>query len=329
MGGLDLTTSFLRKRLTSLEKWVCVTGRRWCLFALISLIGLLALGCQPQPTLSDTSPILKATSTPTITPSPIVATSTSAPAPTNTEVFECSEITGTTMEGSYRGVVYKQEVPFIASLPPCYSLENRSYPVVYLLHGYPYDQTHWLELSLITTYEGGFNRGEWPGIIFVLPFVPEQLFIHTDGGVGSYEQEFLEGLVPFIESEFRVLESHNQRVLGGVSRGGVWALEIGLRNADQFDHVIAVSPSLVNNYPRPPYDPFEIVREERDFPATIFISTAEDETPFRQAIEAFVSVLEQEEITHSFLLHPGNHSDDSWRAVMGEILTQLFLDITP
>jgi enterochelin esterase-like enzyme len=118
-------------------------------------------------------------------------------------------------------------------------------------------------------------------------------------------------------------------VLGGVSRGGVWALEIGLRNADQFDHVIAVSPSLVNNYPRPLYDPFEIVREERILPATIFISAGENEAPFREAIEAFVDVLQQEEIVHSFLLHPGNHSDDSWRAVMSEILAQLFLDLTP
>lgn len=304
-------------------------GHMWRLFASSTLMVILLISCRPTPSHSDTSPLSKATSTSTKTPSMIIATSTSTAAPTSTTVPECTESEGKTVEGSYKGIVYGQEVPFIASLPPCYFTETRSYPVIYLLHGFPYDQTHWLELALITTYEQGFNRGEWPAIIFVLPFVPEPLFTRTDGGVGSYEQEFLEGLVPAVESEFRVLTSSDQRVLGGVSRGGVWALEIGLRNADQIDHVIAVSPALVNNHPRPPYDPFEIAREERDFPATIFISAGENETPFREAIEAFVEVLQQEEIDHSFLLHPGNHSDDSWRAVIEEILTQLFMGLTP
>ena len=100
-----------------------------------------------------------------------------------------------------------------------------------------------------------------------------------------------------------------------------------MRNADVFDHIIAISPALVYNQPRPRYDPFEIAGEDSVFPRSIFISAAENETPFREEIEAFIERLTQEGIDHQFLLHPGNHNDPSWRAIMKVILAQLFLDL--
>jgi enterochelin esterase-like enzyme len=200
---------------------------------------------------------------------------------------------------------------------------------VYLLHGYPYDQTHWLDLDLIKAYEQELAGGKLPHVVFVFPFVPEPLFTKTDGGVGSYEQEFMEGLVPAVTTAFRIASAVDMHGIGGVSRGGVWALEIGLIHSDHFGHIFAISPSLVNNYPRPSYDPFEIIHEDRIFPETLFLSTAENEAPFRGKIEAFVAELEQENIQHTFLLHPGAHNDASWRSVISELLIHVVSVFSP
>ena len=116
----------------------------------------------------------------------------------------CDHDRGEIIEGSYPGVVYPQEMLYLAYLPACYDVEAQRYPVVYLFHGYPYDQTHWLDLELITAYEDGKQREGWPSVIFILPFIPDTLFTQTDGGVGSYEQEFLEGLIPAVAAELRV-----------------------------------------------------------------------------------------------------------------------------
>ena len=241
----------------------------------------------------------------------------------------CTEKAGAFVEGSYDSPVLNQQVPYLAYLPPCYGVESQSYPIAYLLHGYPYDQYHWPDLDLIRVYEQELAGGEWPRIVFVFPYVPDPLFTKTDGGAGSYEQEFLEGLVPAVTAAYRISPNSDLHILGGVSRGGVWALEIGLRNADQFGRIMAVSPSLVNNYPRASYDPFEIIREDRTFPATIFISTAEDEAPFRGKIEAFITALDREEIVYTFLLHPGVHSDESWRSVIGDLLSHMISGVAP
>ena len=70
------------------------------------------------------------------------------------------------------------------------------------------------------------------------------------------------------------------------------------------------------------------LREERDFPKTLFVSAAENEAPFREDIEDFIDVLKQQGIDHSFLLHPGNHNDGTWRTVIEEILIHLLLGVS-
>jgi enterochelin esterase-like enzyme len=234
----------------------------------------------------------------------------------------CEQSSGSLSEHSYEGIVTGEELLYLAYLPPCYS-STKAYPILTLLHGYPFDENHWLNLDLIPIYEEGFNDKGWPGVIFILPRVPDTLFIHSDGGVGSYEQELIEGLIPEVARAFPVSTDAKSQLLGGVSRGGVWALEIGLRNIDQFDTILALSPALVYNQPRPRYDPFEIVREDLAFPSTIFISAAENESPFLEEIERFIELLVVEDINHDFMLHPGNHNDQTWKAVMEDILNQI------
>ena len=301
------------------------------------LLALAFASCGPRQSSSRANPAPKATSSPSSTPAPDLPSATPALQPSATPVLQpsatlrpaCQEAEGQLLEGSYPGFVYSREIPFLIYLPPCYAEGVVGYPAVYLLHGYPYDETHWVDLGLLEAYELGVANDDWPRVIFVLPYIPEPLFTHSDGGVGSYEQEFVEGLLPAIETQYRVLPNADMRVLGGVSRGGVWALEIGLRNTDLIHHTAAMSPALVNNHPRLEYDPFQLVLEDRRFPETLFLSTGENETPFREKIEAFIELLELQGIEHSFLLHPGIHSDETWRAIIEEILVQLLVGVTP
>lgn len=284
---------------------------------------LMMAGCQLPDSGNISNPLPKATASSTITAEPRVTESIPEP-----EATPCTDREGRLVEEVYEGVVYQGLIPYLTYLPPCYEVSDQRYPVIYLLHGYPFDQTHWVDLGIINAYEGGLDVHDWLPVIFIFPFIPESLNVRTDGGSGSYEQEFLEGLVPAIEENFRILPEAEVHVLGGVSRGGVWALEIGLRNANRLNHVVAISPALVYNQPRPRYDPFEIIKEDRQFPDTLFLSAAENETPFREEIEAFVGALEREEIDHDFLLHPGNHRDESWGAIIDIILEQLLTGLT-
>ncbi|HHH82213.1 MAG TPA: hypothetical protein ENL35_04420 [Chloroflexi bacterium] len=242
--------------------------------------------------------------------------------PTPTLIPACEEREGTLVATHYPGAVVEMEVPVQVYLPPCYAGDVSSrYPVLYLLHGYPHDEQHWLGLGLQEHLDRGIGSEGWPPFLVVMPLQPEPLFTQSDGGPGSYEQEFLEGVIPFIDATYRTVPEAWARALAGISRGGVWALEIGLRHADRIGTLAALSPALVHNSPRPAYDPFVIAGAQEAYPAHIFLSAGDGEAVFRGEIERFSEHLQREGLSHEFLRHPGGHTEASWAGVLDQVLS--------
>jgi enterochelin esterase-like enzyme len=243
---------------------------------------------------------------------------TPIPSPTATEV--CFETEGQLVRSEYSSYLMDVEIPIQIYLPPCYAVRLQDYPVLYVLHGYPLDETHWENLGVMAVFEEGFAQGAWGPFVIVMPFLPEDLNVHSDGGPGSYEEEFISGVIPFVESQYRVKRSASGRALAGVSRGGIWALEIGLRNGNMFHAMAVLSPALHVNRPRAAYDPFQLILSDAPFPEHIFLSVGEEEGQFRLKTEEFNRELVEYGIEHTFLLTTGAHVDSTWIGIMPEVL---------
>jgi enterochelin esterase-like enzyme len=112
--------------------------------------------------------------------------------------------------------------------------------------------------------------------------------------------------------------------LAGVSRGGVWALEIGFRNADIIQNVGALSPALNVNYARPEYDPFSLILLG-ELPLTIFLMSGDTDTAYEKTLELSETLLEAD-IEHKYVLVSGNHESSTWRGVLPELLHYLTVD---
>jgi len=202
-------------------------------------------------------------------------------------------------------------------LPPCYLDNTGTYPVLYLLHGYPYDERHWKTLGAPDRADAGIRSGEWPPFLIVMPLQPEPLFRSSDGGPGSYESEMLEGLVPYVDQNYR--SERSRRGLAGVSRGGIWALEIAFRNPLVFPAVAALSPALAVNAARPPYNPFEIVRSGAALPQHVLLIAGDQDWA---AVETrrLSQALSENGVEHSFLIVSGAHEDATWASAMVQVL---------
>lgn len=196
-------------------------------------------------------------------------------------------------------------------VPPCHGLLDESYPVLYLLHGYPYNETEWATLGLDLLVASAILDGEWAPFLVVMPRVPDPLFRSTDGGPGSYEAELVDGLVSFIDLTYRTDPRPERRAIAGISRGGVWSLEIGLNNPDVFHAVGAISPALALNSARPAYDPGFIVRRGEPLPPRIYLLAGEGDWA-REATQDFDQLLSGLEIAHEYVVYPGGHDDASW-----------------
>jgi len=274
----------------------------------------------PTAVLEDCSGLLR-----DVEPGCVPRTSTEFdPIPTEPPDNLCMENSVRLEHTSYPGRVSPDLVPVIIYLPPCYDDLDRRFPVLYLLHGQPQGENHWQILGIEEALDDAYGDGTLPPFLVVMPLQPEPLFSSTDGGPGSYEDEFINGLVPFIDRTYRTIAQGDSRGLAGVSRGGVWALEIGFRNADIIQNVGALSPALNVNYARPEYDPFSLILLG-ELPLTIFLMSGDTDTAYEKTLELSEALLEAD-IEHKYVLVSGNHESSTWRGVLPELLHYLSVD---
>jgi enterochelin esterase-like enzyme len=205
-------------------------------------------------------------------------------------------------------------------LPPGYDQGDRRYPVLYLLHGWPYDERHWDVLGVDEAADAGIVAGVYAPFIIVLPGADEDgLYVTTSGGTGSFEEQLVNELMPHIDATFRSVQTREARAIGGISRGGVWALEIAFRHPDAFGIVGAHSPALSANRAPSVFDPFTLMREEGVGRLRIYLS-AGDADWARQETAALHEAMNQIGIANQLAIHEGAHRDQLWARHLDEYL---------
>ena len=285
------------------------------------LAGMFA-GCAQQAAL-PTAPAIRSSLPPAIATQPAPsATSTSIPPTPTPTATPCAEPGGQVIQGTYPAIAVSGEIPLAVYLPPCYADQERPLPVLYLLHGYPFDEGHWLALGAAQVANGLILSGQRLPFLMIMPRQPEPLFRSSDGGPGSYESELLDGLLPYVGSTYPVAPDHGSRALAGISRGGVWALEIGLRHPETFSAVGALSPALAVNHARAPYDPFQIVQGGAELPEHLLLMAGDKDWAAVQTLR-LSTLLNDLGWPHLWLQVPGEHAAATWEAGMLPVLEYL------
>jgi len=107
-----------------------------------------------------------------------------------------------------------KEVKYTIYLPPDYTSSERTYPVVYLLHGYTDDNTGWLQFGEINRYA---NKA------IVMPNGDSSWHINSYDGK-EYEDFFIQEFMPAIEKTYHIKAEKKSRGIAGLSMGGYGAL---------------------------------------------------------------------------------------------------------
>jgi enterochelin esterase-like enzyme len=257
------------------------------------------------------TPIVPPTAAPTETPAP-----TATPAPAAVSVAKlattCDETKGQVMEAYFKSNVVGRQQHYFIYLPPCYDARSEvRYPVVYLLHGIPMDEHHWLDEGLVAAADKLFGSGELPPFLIVLPHGDYGLYTDTSGGDKSFEGVFVNELIPAIDKRFRTLADPEHRAIGGISRGGVWALEIAFTHPELFNAVGGHSPALAVNRATDNYDPMVLAKSVPIDQLRIFLD-AGDRDWTRTETQGLSKILAERYIPHTFTVGKGDHDYPYW-----------------
>lgn len=148
-------------------------------------------------------------------------------------------------EQNIKSDILKHYVKYAIYLPPDYETSNRTYPVVYLLHGYGDDQTGWLQFGEINHYaDKAIAEGKIPPMIIVMPDAQTTYYINSYDGKQNYEDFFFKEFIPDIEREYHIKAEKKYRGVAGLSMGGFGTLVYSIKHPEMFSAAAALSAAV-------------------------------------------------------------------------------------
>jgi enterochelin esterase-like enzyme len=269
---------------------------------------LWMVGCSTEtPPLTPEQPI------PTISPEPIQPsqTSTAVAGPTDSQTIasptpNCLSTGGILTKENFYSTLLEDDFSYKIYLPPCYEAESeQQYPVLYLLHGFSYDNEQWVRLGLADTMDTLVQSETIAPFIVVLPtespFDPPELSLYGDILVSE--------LIPDVEVKFRTINEKPYRGIGGLSRGAAWSIRLGFEHYELFDKVGAHSlPLFQGDGSRLQTWLTQIPKE--DLP--LFLIDIGRDDPEWQSAKSFADQLDQNGVPHEWYLFTGEHSESYW-----------------
>jgi enterochelin esterase-like enzyme len=131
--------------------------------------------------------------------------------------------------------IMNKNVAYTVYLPADYETSNRSYPVVYLLHGYTDDNTGWLQFGEVNRYaDKAIAEGTIPPMIIVMPNGDSSFYINSYDGKENYEDFFVKEFMPAVEKKYRIKAEKKYRGVAGLSMGGYGTLIYSLKHPELF-----------------------------------------------------------------------------------------------
>lgn len=131
-------------------------------------------------------------------------------------------------------------------LPPDYNTSQRSYPVLYLLHGGGDDQTGWVQFGEVKHItDKAISEGVATPMIIVMPDANtgRRGYFNSVDGEWRYEDFFFEELIPHVESKYRIKGEKRYRAVAGLSMGGGGSFMYALHRPDMFSSACPLSAS--------------------------------------------------------------------------------------
>jgi enterochelin esterase-like enzyme len=232
-------------------------------------------------------------------------------------------------------------------LPPDYETSNRSYPVLYLLHGAGDDQTGWVqfgEVGYIT--DKAIKEGKSTPMIIVMPDANtgRRGYFNSPKGDFLYEDFFFQELIPFIEKTYKTRSEKQFRAVAGLSMGGGGTVIYALHHPEMFATACPLSAAVrkqsearrrpsADTVGTPPTtaqldayyqrnDPFYLVENMPDNQKTMvrWYFDCGDDDALSEGNSLLHIAMRAKGIPHEFRIRDGAHNWSYWRESLPEVL---------
>lgn len=145
---------------------------------------------------------------------------------------------------SMKSKVLNSERKYALYLPPDYESSERSYPVLYLLHGAGDDQTGWIQFGeVLRITDEAIKTGQATPMIIVMPDANtgKRGYFNDINNEWRYEDFFFDELIPHVEKTYRIKSDKRYRAVAGLSMGGGGSFMYALHRPELFSSACPLS----------------------------------------------------------------------------------------
>ncbi|MFC2124490.1 alpha/beta hydrolase [Bacteroidota bacterium] len=234
-------------------------------------------------------------------------------------------------------------------LPPDYESSQRSYPVLYLLHGSGDDQTGWVQFGeVLHIADKTIREGKSTPMVIIMPDANtgRRGYFNDPKGKWRYEDFFFQELMPYVEGKYRIKGEKRYRAVAGLSMGGGGSFMYALHHPELFSSACPLSASTGSltledtknrlarrgsevNYTDTEIEAYfkqhsavELVKnipEDQKKTVRWYIDCGDDDFLYKGNSLVHIAMRDQE-IPHEFRIREGGHTWTYWRESLPEVL---------
>ena len=250
---------------------------------------------------------------------------------------------------SMKSEILNMDRKYAIYLPPDYNTSERSYPVLYLLHGSGDDQTGWVQFGeVLRITDEAIQNGTATPMIIVMPDANtgQRGYFNDIKGKWRYEDFFFGELMPFVEKNYRIKNDKRYRAIAGLSMGGGGSFMYALHHPELFSSACPLSAATGPTWKEDARNYFERWGDKDATDAEIesyyekysvlalIESMPEDQ---KKAVRWYIDcgdddflyegnslvhiAMRKKEIPHEFRIRQGGHSWTYWREALPTVFS--------
>jgi len=249
---------------------------------------------------------------------------------------------------SFQSKILDMDRKYAIYLPPDYDTAERSYPVLYLLHGSGDDQSGWIQFGeVLHIADKAIGEGISTAMIIVMPDADtgQRGYTNDVSGKWKYEDFFFEELIPYVENKYRIRKQKRYRAVAGLSMGGGGTFYYALHRPDLFSAACPLSASVgplnredMNEYMKKrgmadaseelkdmwysTYSVLDMIHnmpEDQKKSVRWYIDCGDDDFLYEGNSRVHIA-MRKNEIPHEFRIRDGGHTWTYWRTSLPEVL---------
>ncbi|TMM58070.1 esterase family protein [Maribacter algarum] len=241
--------------------------------------------------------------------------------------------------------ILKMERNYAIYLPPDYETSERSYPVLYLLHGATDDHTGWVQFGeVLRITDNAIKDGTATPMIIVMPDADTGRMGYFNAGEWKYEDFFFEEFMPYVEEKYRIKSEKRYRAVAGLSMGGGGSFMYALHHPELFSSACPLSAyvgpltmkeledrmdwykekytkaELKEYYER--HNVLELLKTvpEKDVKSVRWYIDCGDDDFLYEGNSLVHIAMKKKEIPHEYRVRDGRHSWTYWREALPTVL---------